>query len=61
MSKFLFVVPPFFGHISPTLSVGASLIANGHEVKWFGVIPLSDSHIPGGGEYIYPHDDLVEH
>ncbi|WP_216854386.1 glycosyltransferase [Pedobacter panaciterrae] len=61
MSKFLFVVPPFFGHISPTLSVGASLIAKGHEVKWLGVIPLSDSHIPEGGEYIYPHDDLVEH
>jgi MGT family glycosyltransferase len=61
MSKFLFVVPPFFGHISPTLSIGASLIAKGHEVKWLGVTPLSDSHIPEGGEYIYPQDDLVEH
>lgn len=61
MSKFLFVVPPFFGHISPTLSIGASLIAKGHEVKWFGVTPLSDSHIPAGGEYICPEDDLVEH
>nr|WP_294872045.1 nucleotide disphospho-sugar-binding domain-containing protein [uncultured Pedobacter sp.] len=61
MSKFLFVVPPFFGHISPTLSIGASLIAKGHEVKWLGVIPLSDAHIPEGGEYIYPQEDLVEH
>lgn len=61
MSKFLFVVPPFFGHISPTLSIGASLIAKGHEVKWLGVIPLADSHIPERGEYIYPEADLVEY
>nr|WP_068888495.1 nucleotide disphospho-sugar-binding domain-containing protein [Pedobacter panaciterrae] len=61
MSKFLFVVPPFFGHVSPTLSIGASLIAKGHDVKWFGVTPLADSHIPEGGEYIYPRNDLIEH
>jgi MGT family glycosyltransferase len=61
MSKFLFVVPPFFGHISPTLSIGASLIAKGHEVKWFGITPLDNSHVPTGGKYIYPADDLVEH
>lgn len=61
MSKFLFVVPPFFGHISPTLSIGASLIAKGHELKWFGIIPLADSHIPAGGSYIYPAEDLIAH
>lgn len=58
-SKFLFVVPPFFGHISPTLSVGASLIARGHEVKWFGITPLDSKHIPEGGSYFYPEEDLV--
>ncbi len=58
-SKFLFVVPPFFGHISPTLSVGASLIARGHEVKWFGITPLDNKHIPEGGSYFYPEQDLV--
>ncbi|WP_316752735.1 glycosyltransferase [Pedobacter gandavensis] len=61
MSKFLFVVPPFFGHISPTLSIGASLIAKGHEVKWLGIIPLAATHVPEGGEYIYPEADLVEY
>lgn len=61
MSKFLFVVPPFFGHISPTLSIGASLIAKGHEVKWLGITPLADSHVPEGGEYIYPEGDLIEY
>jgi MGT family glycosyltransferase len=61
MSKFLFVVPPFFGHISPTLSIGASLIARGHEVKWLGVIPVDAKHIPEGGAYIYPEADLAEY
>ncbi|RXM39507.1 hypothetical protein BOQ62_11635 [Chryseobacterium sp. CH21] len=58
-SKFLFVVPPFFGHVSPTLSVGASLIARGHEVKWFGITPLDNKHIPEGGSYFYPEEDLI--
>ncbi|MFP7655479.1 glycosyltransferase [Chryseobacterium proteolyticum] len=58
-SKFLFVIPPFFGHISPTLSVGVSLIARGHEVKWFGITPLGDEHIPEGGSYFYPEEDLI--
>lgn len=58
-SKFLFVVPPFFGHVSPTLSVGASLIARGHEVKWFGITPLDSKHIPEGGSYFYPEEDLI--
>ena len=58
-SKFLFVIPPFFGHVSPTLSVGASLIARGHEVKWFGITPLDNKHIPEGGSYYYPEEDLI--
>jgi MGT family glycosyltransferase len=61
MAKFLFVVPPFFGHISPTLSIGASLIARGHEVKWLGLTPLASKHIPAGGEFIYPEAELKGH
>jgi MGT family glycosyltransferase len=61
MAKFLFVVPPFFGHISPTLSIGASLIARGHEVKWLGLTPLASKHIPAGGEFIYPEAELEGH
>ncbi|MCX2586264.1 glycosyltransferase [Pedobacter sp. MR22-3] len=59
MPKFLFVVPPFFGHISPTLSIGASLLSRGHEVKWFGITPLAQTHLPEGGEFIYPETDLL--
>ncbi|TDW99253.1 glycosyltransferase [Dinghuibacter silviterrae] len=60
MSKFLFVVPPFFGHISPTLSVGGSLIERGHEVVWVGLTPIPDMHIPEGGRFIVP-PELEEH
>lgn len=59
MSKFLFVVPPFFGHLSPTLSVGAGLIAKGHEVAWFGIIPVKAEHIPEGGVFMVPEAELA--
>lgn len=61
MSRFMFVVPPFFGHISPTLSVGASLIARGHEVVWVGIKELGSEHIPAGGKFIVPYEELAEH
>jgi MGT family glycosyltransferase len=58
MSKFLIVVPPFFGHLSPTLSVGAGLIAKGHQVAWLGIVPVKAEHIPEGGTYIVPEAEL---
>ncbi|MBZ4192497.1 glycosyltransferase [Niabella beijingensis] len=61
MSKFLFVVPPFFGHLSPTLSVGAGLIAKGHEVAWLGMVPVHETHIPEGGLFIVPEAELEPH
>ena len=36
MGRFLFVVPPFAGHINPTVSVGRTLGERGHEVAWVG-------------------------
>ncbi|TCO44978.1 MGT family glycosyltransferase [Kribbella antiqua] len=36
MSRYLFVVPPLFGHINPLVGVAAELIARGHEVAWAG-------------------------
>jgi len=61
MKKYLFVVPPFFGHISPTLSVGASLLARGHKVAWVGIQEIAAKHVPAGGEFIVPHAELEEH
>ncbi|RFM27232.1 glycosyltransferase [Deminuibacter soli] len=61
MAKFLFVVPPFFGHISPTLSVGATLLQRGHKVVWTGLQPLAPHHIPEGGVWITPEEELAPH
>jgi len=61
MSKFLFVVPPFFGHISPTLSVGASLLKRNHEVWWVSIVPIKEEQIPVGGRFIVPYRSLVKH
>jgi MGT family glycosyltransferase len=36
LPRHLFVVPPFTGHINPTLSVGHLLADRGHEVAWVG-------------------------
>ena len=36
MKRFLFIVPPFTGHVNPTVSVARMLEANGHEVAWVG-------------------------
>lgn len=36
MSRFLFVVPPFAGHINPVAGVAAELTARGHTVSWVG-------------------------
>ncbi|PSK91469.1 glycosyltransferase [Taibaiella chishuiensis] len=58
MSRYLFVVPPFFGHLSPTLSVGAGLIARGHQVAWLGIVPVQQEHLPDGGVFIVPEKEL---
>lgn len=61
MAKFLFVVPPFFGHISPTLSVGTVLLSRGHSVAWVGLRDLPAGRIPAGGQFIVPHKELEDH
>ncbi|MGM5630454.1 glycosyltransferase [Apibacter raozihei] len=58
MKKFLFVVPPFIGHINPTLSIGNSLLERGHEVAWTGIYPLDKNTIPVKGHYYYPEKEI---
>lgn len=45
--KVLFVVPPFVGHVNPTVSIAAALSAAGHEVVWAGH-PAIAGLLPGG-------------
>jgi UDP:flavonoid glycosyltransferase YjiC (YdhE family) len=34
MARFLFVFPPFVGHVGPAVGVSDALAAWGHEVAW---------------------------
>ncbi|MGH9122098.1 MAG: glycosyltransferase, partial [Acidimicrobiales bacterium] len=36
MARILVVVPPFAGHVNPTVTLGAELARRGHEVAWAG-------------------------
>ncbi|MDR2122921.1 MAG: hypothetical protein LBP34_07330 [Flavobacteriaceae bacterium] len=51
MAKFVFVVPPFLGHINPSLSIGRTLLERGHEVVWAGLTEINSELIPSGGYY----------
>jgi len=51
MARFLFVVPPFTGHINPTISIGVDLIDKGHEVAWFGVEKSLTNALPERSQY----------
>lgn len=60
MSKFLFVVPPFFGHINPSLSIGRTLLENGHEVAWAGLTEIKPETIPAGGTFFILKESYQE-
>lgn len=58
MSRIMFVVPPFTGHINPTLAVGAELTRRGHDVAWAGHPPLLRSLPEGALAYPVIHKSL---
>jgi MGT family glycosyltransferase len=51
MTRFLFVVPPFAGHVNPTISLGAELTARGHEVLWAGPGGIVPRLLPEGAAF----------
>ena len=60
MAKYAFIVPPLTGHINPTLSVGAELLAQGHEVAWISLDEQLQAKLPVGGKLLvirYDQDD----
>ncbi|MHA4809435.1 nucleotide disphospho-sugar-binding domain-containing protein [Flavitalea flava] len=60
MSRFVFIVPPFAGHVNPTLSLGAELIGRGHEVGWISLDAALKDQLPSGGRLLlvrYEQDD----
>jgi MGT family glycosyltransferase len=53
MAKFLFVIPPFWGHINPSLSIGRTLLERGHNVAWAGMSEIKEELLPEGGTYYF--------
>ena len=51
MARFLFVVPPFTGHVNPTIPVAATLMDRGHDVAWTGLPGLVDPLLPIGSAF----------
>jgi MGT family glycosyltransferase len=49
VSRFLFVVPPFVGHVNPLVGVAAELVARGHEVAWAGPAEVVGPLVGGSG------------
>ncbi len=52
MSKFVFIVPPFTGHVNPTLSLGTELIQKGHQVGWISIDESLKTQLPNGGQLL---------
>lgn len=49
MGRFLFVVPPLFGHTNPTVPMAAALVARGHECAWVGHAGVVGRWLPEDG------------
>ena len=52
MARFLFVVPPFTGHINPTIPVAAELARRGHAVAWTGLPGTVEPLLPAGSTFL---------
>lgn len=60
MAKYLFVIPPFFGHISPVITVGTRLIEMGHDVCWTGITKVDNKFFPNENSYIHLETEYLE-
>jgi MGT family glycosyltransferase len=60
MAKFVYVVPPYDGHVNPTLSVGNELLKRGNEVAWISVDQRLEANLPPGGKFLFIHHDYNE-
>lgn len=58
MARFLFVVPPLTGHVNPTVSVAAELLARGHAVAWVGHPTVVRALLPAGAP-LFALDDRI--
>jgi MGT family glycosyltransferase len=61
VARLLFVVPPFVGHINPTVSLGAELARRGHDVAWAGPAAGVAPQLTSGQRLYDTNPDLDEH
>jgi MGT family glycosyltransferase len=54
VARILFVVPPFYGHITATLGVGDELMKRGHQVSWVSLKDINAGYLPEGARWIVP-------
>ncbi len=52
MKTIAFLLPPFYGHVTPTLPIGKHLIQKGYRVYWVCPMPTLSGMVPPGG-YFY--------
>jgi len=52
MSRFLFVVPPWARHVTPTVPVGVELATRGHCVAWSGHPEVVRDLLPTGAAFL---------
>jgi MGT family glycosyltransferase len=57
VSRFLFVLPPFVGHVNPAGSLGRELSARGHTIGWVG-FPVIRPLLPENDSF-YPLPDVI--
>jgi len=60
MSRFLFVVPPFAGHINPTISLASALVERGHEVAWTGPPGMVQQQLPPDATFLPLVSELID-
>lgn len=58
MSRFLFVVPPFVGHVNPASGVADELRTRGHRVSWVGDPAVLDGRVGAAHVYAGPSPEL---
>jgi UDP:flavonoid glycosyltransferase YjiC (YdhE family) len=60
VARFLFVVPPFTGHVNPTVAVGRELTRRRHAVAWAGPPALVAPLLDPGAQLVSVGDDRLE-
>jgi len=59
VARYLIVVPPLVGHVSPTIALGVELEKRGHHVAWAGHHDVVAPLLPPGSRLISLNDEVT--